>query len=201
MIVSQVYHTLQSASDVAVLRSMLDDEAGALGFTWVRALPSVRRVPPARAHCRMNNLVAAAAAHALTCLRVSRLVQLIVDAYGQALQVEADATGGASRSANDSALPRLAPGQTPMLWVDALRAKQYDLHPLKHRKSIDTVADTPANLARMLRTTHDARPLGASEAAIAAAEAAFAAALASPGAKSQIAFDLHAFHAKVVPRA
>lgn len=126
-------------------------------------------------------------------------VQPIVDAYGTALQVEVHATGGASRSANDSALPRLTPGQTPMLWVDALRAKQYNLYPLKHRKSVDTVTDTPANLARMLLSTHDARPLGASEAATAAAEAAFATALAAPGVKSQIVFDLHAFHAKVVP--
>lgn len=42
ILITQVYHSLRSPADLAVMRDALEDEEGTLGFLWHRCLPDVR---------------------------------------------------------------------------------------------------------------------------------------------------------------
>ncbi len=99
----------------------------------------------------------------------------------------------------------LAPGQTPLLWLEGLGLAAHKFKPAKHRKFVERLAPASAAQAEAwLRLTHDARlPAEGSSPALDAARKALAAQPfgARDAAAPALALDLHAFHSSVVPTA
>lgn len=79
----------------------------------------------------------------------------------------------------------LAPGESPMGWVEAMQVARFGFKPVKHRKVVDRVLTaTPAERAALLQFTSDER----------APAAAVEDAAAGGPFTAEVKFDVHLFH-------